>query len=498
MKMFFKSCLITMAFFMSFLSQSQDLRDPDIIPMYEAKYSSITGIAESKSDAYILMCKKWALRWNIDASPPDTKYSFTGRCVYDDGAEVIKSVWQPITKEYKEYTQIKDIYPVNYKLENIEKCPNPAFPEYTITVINPNDSTKIMCAKPPEPKENDDDCPQIGDVPNLSFGTGSNQTMCFANLNNPSTSKTCNYTSDSSGMYELPDLGAQEPIACNDGASDNDDGEQTKPDDPTKDPDGCFQSSNGKYCDADPNDTCNIVTGLDGKTSYNCSNGCGVVNGEFMCPKENNNDGLPSLDCSDADYAAVNDHICSVDNVKDKDGDGQVDNSDVVQGLNELKQNQEEANDSLKKSLDELKNLDDKANEGNKLLAKIDGKLGNIDENVAAIKKGLEPSKEVLKGINDDGQLDKNNKDYEDKIKDFQAKSADKLGFKTELDMNTSVLGISASDGCQVYTYAAGGFALDLDLCSVSNRVKPFLYWIFAVLTMWNIFYTVTKTIKGE
>ncbi|PAJ71880.1 hypothetical protein CJF42_24295 [Pseudoalteromonas sp. NBT06-2] len=405
--------VIMMAFFMSFFSDAvepdmSDLKSPTNEPTYKADYNGgLVSYGDTKQLAFDAMCQKWGQRWIQDAVPPDNKYSFTGECIYDGKkAKVIKYQWDSWNNVYKEYPQTKKITHVNIRPVDSERCPHPDFLDYVLPVPDPTNPEKIMCAKPliEEPHENDDDCPQLGDVSNFSFG-GANQTMCFANSNNPDTTKTCNYTSDDSGMYNLPDLGAQEPIACNDGDSNNDNGED-KPNPPDLDEDGCFTAQNGKYCAKDPDDVCDVETGIEGHTAYNCNEGCGkvtVADGStgFYCTDENNDDGLPTLDCSDTEYAEVNADICAVDNNTDKDGDGITDTKDTVQGLNELKQGQKEGNAKLNEISQGIDGLGKKQGEANKLLKDLKSNSKASNELLSTISENTFSTQDQLKKMNE-------------------------------------------------------------------------------------------------
>jgi hypothetical protein len=455
-------CVLICAFLMSFNSYAlfdmTDLKEPmhNTVKNYLcgihgtsehnalASHPTIAGCLQGAVDA--ALSNGWELMSLDSAQSPYLKLSMKQHYYTDaDG-----------NKSYRYST--KELNLLGEEETDSIECTNAPYIHPVVDSFGKDKCARMYTA---EELENDDSCPKTTDVPNLSFSIETGvQTLCFANPNDPASNKSCKYTSDENGMYDLPDLGAQEPVSC--GADDT--GEpidpEELPEEPNLDEDNCFDTANGQYCMDDPNDRCEIETGIEGHSSYNCDAGCGKVtmNGqtEFFCTGESDQDGLPSLDCTDPEYASTNPDICAVDNNTDKDGDGITDTKDTVQGLNELKQGQKEGNLKLDEISEGIKELGKKQGEGNKLLKDIKDNTGASTQSLKEIKEQLaQPLEQVTQG-----QFD------------ISAAQAELQQIKTDYQAKMNSIKVEAVNLIQQLNAGGGSFNSCHDITSMNGKVE--------------------------
>ncbi|PAJ71693.1 hypothetical protein CJF42_25360, partial [Pseudoalteromonas sp. NBT06-2] len=264
------------------------------------------------------------------------------------------------------------------------------------------------CAKPliEQPNENDDNCPVLGSASVGELAFTSDSVMCFQNPADPS--KQCSYSANDGAVNLPPSLG--ESIDC-------DTGEPKEPDQHPKDDDNCYVTPNGRYCEEDPNDKCAVTTSsYDNTTQMQCDTNCGTVDGVFICQEESNDDQTPSdkdKNCLDDVFRLSNPTICKSNQETDKDGDGLVNNTDVVTGLNSIGSQNDSIIDNLSNLAELSKTNNTKTEETNKLLANMkddnaesngilssmNSKLGAIDENVKTIADALTGTGETVEGV---------------------------------------------------------------------------------------------------
>ncbi|WP_105215940.1 hypothetical protein [Pseudoalteromonas sp. T1lg22] len=215
-------------------------------------------------------------------------------------------------------------------------CPPVSYPEHTIKV---DSNGQTMCAKLFEP-DNDDSCPSITDdsLSILNFTVDSSDYACFDNPNGPGQ---CAYSVEN-GMYRIPpELGSSEGVKC--------DTQEPLPEEPIEpDPDGCYQTTNGQYCKADPDDKCSVFTDTLTGDSYNkCASNCGYIDDLFACV----DDGSQPTETPP---------------IVDTDENGTLDDSELSTAIGQLIGTAQEGNRLT--------------NEGNKLLKSIGDKIDQLDD----------------------------------------------------------------------------------------------------------------------
>ena len=272
-------------------------------------------------------------------------------------------------------------------------CPPAAAPLYKNAVITGQDDDGndiVMCAKP---FENPNSCPTVSDdsLSTINFTSPDVNSVCF---DNPNGEGECAYEV-TNGMYNLPpELSTAEPVECGSNEPVTDD---TPPLDPEE---NCYETTNGAYCNEDPDEKCSVVTdSLTGDSYTQCQENCGYINGDFFCLDDGTDtpDEPPApSECQDPAYRAANPNKCKSNQDTDKDGDGQVDNTDVVEAINQLASQGDDRANTLNKLLGEAIDGNGLVKEGNKLLKKISDNLDKEDQNeqpftATAERKGQGP-----------------------------------------------------------------------------------------------------------
>ena len=226
----------------------------------------------------------------------------------------------------------------------------------------------------------------------------------------------------------------------------------------------CTNNGGLLTCPEDPANVCGTSgTTYGGGSVNNCQSGCGYVNDAFVCYDiDTDGDGLP-------DY-----------NDPDIDGDG-------------------------------IKNSDDFDSNGDGIDDPINGGATGTSSGAASLKIDLTPVVSELKKLNDqfkvtevkalnqDGELDLLNNDYQTKLTEFSSKTATELGYTDSLNLaNSGVLSSAIpTETCQNYSIPVGFFGnFTLDTCSLSSKVQPLLTWFFGLLTAWYIFFLINRTLS--
>ncbi|WP_151172770.1 hypothetical protein [Pseudoalteromonas ruthenica] len=290
--------------------------------------------------------------------------------------DLYRGKWNPEQASCEEDTTFR----YNIRMSDHEdivtkSCPPEQFPEYYIEVVVgqlAGGESDIRCSKPYTP-ENPDSCPaQHEDSLSLiNFTLNDVSHVCF---DNPNGDGQCSYEVDNFMYRTPPELGSSEPVNC----ATN---EPVDPDNIQPNDDYCYETTNGAYCNANPDDKCSVVTDtLTGDTYTKCEPNCGYINGDFFCVESSDKPVVPS-ECMDPDYQATHPEECKSNQDTDKDGDGQVDNTDVVEAINQLASQGDDRANTLNKLLGEAIDGNGLAKEGNKLLKKISDKLDKEDQN---------------------------------------------------------------------------------------------------------------------
>jgi len=322
-----------------------------------------------------------------------------------------------------------------------KECPPVGSPDHTHPVEM---AGGMMCGKllgntgDQGDDDNEDSCPKSSgfDMPELAFGVGDSTQMCFPN---PNGGAVCKYNSDD-GVFQLPPtLG--ESVNCDTGQP-----EDPFPDNPddtdTPDNNGCVVKKGKKYCSAKPEDNCKVANaavkvGDTWDTSVlTCDAGCGDIGGIFYCPDTPEDDQEPEINdnCTDEVFRLANPTVCSgkTDDTTDKNGDGKVDNSDVVKGLNTGNQLTESILSELKKGngdqTEQQNKLNEKAFATNQLLSELNNKVSGTNNLLKKVTDKLdEPLGTVTKGKFDiataQSELEQINIDYQAKINSIKTEA---------------------------------------------------------------------------
>ncbi|SFB90470.1 hypothetical protein [Pseudoalteromonas denitrificans] len=294
---------------------------------------------------------------------------------------------------------------ISTKLNKIIELTNP---EETTSSVCPNShpfpvvvNSQDKCAKNSEENNNDDSCPDLNgfDVPDLAFSAGDDTTICFPN---PSGSgNACSYTSDN-GVFQLPpSLASAENVNCETGEPELP--YENPNDTDTPDEDGCVIKTGQKYCEAQEEDNCKFVNAAVNYDSVlECNNSCGDINGKFYCPKDTGTDPIPDINdnCTDEVFRLANPTFCSEKSDEtDKNEDGKVDNTDVVEGLNTGNQLAESTLSEIKKGnadqVAEQKKLNEKSFANNQLLSSLNSKVSETNGLLEKINDKLNESSDV-------------------------------------------------------------------------------------------------------
>jgi len=246
-------------------------------------------------------------------------------------------------------------YPTLIEYLESEGCPPDTAPQNTFGAIDIG-STKVgACANPSEIPLFDD-C-KINKTSEFLSTTVTSQQVCHEKPNG----STCKYNavSSSSGEdYYALDLEGN----CYSDPAPAPDGQEY--DTPENSDDLCSQfGSSSLICPENPEDVCSVGSSIDGSSIKDCQQGCGEVNGVFVCiDSDIDSDGVPDYLDPDKDGDGIKN-----DDDLDSDGDGKddpidnspsnpsapvdIDLSGVIAKLGDV----ESAVDKTTKSIDDLK-----------------------------------------------------------------------------------------------------------------------------------------------
>lgn len=200
-----------------------------------------------------------------------------------------------------------------------------------------------------------------------------------------------------------------------------------------------------------------------------CNSNCGFVNDQFLCfDQDTDLDGLPDYNDPDID----GDGIPNSDDL-DSDGDGQDDPIDQTNNNTNSGTGNTNVvvNVNTQAIVDELKDIN-----------------SNFDTS-----HGQTPTE-----LNNGDRLTNLNDEYESTLTGIVDSTAQELGFVDELNLSNTIA-INATDQCQPYEFLVGSLGnFSLDLCDISAKTNPILYWIFGFGTAFYMFMRVNQTLRGN
>lgn len=240
---------------------------------------------------------------------------------------------------------------------------------------------------------------------------------------------------------------------------------------------GCSDMGGLLACPEDPENVCGESgSSYGGGSVNNCQSGCGFVNDAFLCYDiDTDSDGLPDYNDPDID----GDGIANGDDL-DADGDGK----------------------------------DDPINGGDSGTGTGDGTGGNLDLGpvVSEIKKTNTKLDDILKQFKpepkpDDLDFTEMTESHKQAIKEFANKTPAELGYIVSFDKN-QISGYrnfenAINENVSKCTTFDFGFPrlpytmATIDMCKVSEKVEPILYWIFAMITIIFCLNQFSATIQG-
>lgn len=369
-----------------------------------------------------------------------------------------------------------------------EECPPNGSPEHIHMVLDTLGQS--MCAKS---LSNSESCPVTGSggqIPDLTFSSGSE--ICFPNPTDPT--QKCSY-SGIDGMFSHPQ-GFGESVDCATGET-----EPQEPE-PTPDSDGCISMSNGKkYCPDKAKDNCKTSSSTvgSGGSDYilECNQNCGEFNGVFMCLDEPKDDQMPdeNNNCSDDVFRLANPTICTADNTTDKNGDGVVDNTDIVDAINDTNNSQDEVINELNELGDKLENLDENGFETNQLLGSIDDTLGGVKSTLDEISEKLGADGEPIQvttntktaggldSIFGDVEMTALTKSIEDKTLEFKTLQTT---IRSELDQMVNITPVGGNYSSKSLAISYGTW--DVGLARFSEHFKTIGVGILFAFTCLSVF----------
>jgi hypothetical protein len=226
-------------------------------------------------------------------------------------------------------------------------------------------------------------------------------------------------------------------------------------------------SNNGGLlaCPEDPQNVCgDSGSQFGGGSVNNCQAGCGYVNDAFMCyDTDIDGDGLPDYNDPDIDGDGI-----ANGNDLDADGDGQ----------------------------------DDPLN-GNGSTTGVGSSVGSVDIDLSPVVSELKKlnsqfDKQTLPTFDVEHSIDALNTAYDTEMKDITNMTSEEANYVENISFSSQGFFSSVpADGCSVYTIPVGIFGnFSLDLCFVSAKVKPYLFYVFGFLTAFYVFITVNSTIR--
>lgn len=224
----------------------------------------------------------------------------------------------------------------------------------------------------------------------------------------------------------------------------------------------CVSYGNGVLgCPTNPSDVCSSGSSYSGGSIADCQTGCGMVNDQFLCiDMDTDLDGLPDYNDPDID----GDGIPNGDDL-DSDGNG---TDDPINGV------------------------------GGGTGSEINLDLGPVINQLKDLNKNFDDGGQQ-KGIDDNQELTNLNNDYQDKLTGLSEKTASQMGYQDSLGglgSRTGLTSVLPSNECVSYAFHPAGKTITLDTCVVADKVKPFLTWLFGLLTAWHIFFTINKTLR--
>lgn len=219
-------------------------------------------------------------------------------------------------------------------------------------------------------------------------------------------------------------------------------------------------------CAEDPTNVC-----ADSGSSYatgsvnNCQDGCGYINDAFLCyDTDTDLDGLPDYNDPDID----GDGIANGQDL-DADGDGQDDPINEGTGSGQ--------GTDLGPVVSEIK----------KTNTKLDDLLDQFKTD------------QQLEAFGSDGKMTEENTKYKASLDGLTSQTGVSLGYSESLNLaNTGFASVVPVDGCRSYSIPVGFFGnFNIDLCEVSQKVKPVLSFVFGFLAAFYVFITVNTTLRG-
>lgn len=239
-------------------------------------------------------------------------------------------------------------------------------------------------------------------------------------------------------------------------------------------PDGTCTNNGGLLvCPEDPDNVCNESGSTYGGGSVNnCQSGCGYVNDAFQCYDEDtDSDGLPDYNDPDID----GDGVANADDL-DADGDGQ---DDPINGDGNTGGGGEGLD--LSPVVSELKKTNTK-----------------LDDVLKQFKPEPKP---------DDLDFTEQTESHKQAIIDYANKTPAELGYIVQFDKNQisgyrnfeNAISENVSK-CKTFEFGFPRLSYTMttiDMCKVSEKVEPILYWIFAMLTIIYCLNQFSATIQG-
>lgn len=360
-------------------------------------------------------------------------------------------------KAYKDYDgvvilQRTDTVSISKPLENSDtrSCPPDAYPLYTFDVDSNGDGKIDLCFNPQELDQLSNCAAAANGGKILPIGGNTSSKVCAVNEDGTS----CGFSQVSAGnsTYYSVDL----EMNCFGDA-----------DVPEYDPDAgleqpqdeqCTPYGDGFACSADPSNTCD-ANGV-------CPDNCGYVNGQFICFRD--------VECAGA--------ICENPPVTDPDNpdptDPDPDNPDPTDPTDPC------VGDNCTPTTG--------GGGGSSFVFDYDKMKSKIDESL----KGLLDENEMDDGKTTQDEISDNADEMASKYDDFASNSLfDEIINKPDEGVFDGMKNMLPSGGsCTSYSFDKVSF----DFCSLADRLRPILSFVFAFLTLIYLRSVFFNTIKGN